>query len=424
MPLTRFIDARNHLDILANGIIFTRNRARQLIEQYLGKLGCCGRRAPAGEACRPEATAPNVTAARRPRPAWRPSSSPAPWPSSSRRPDVFRITITSFLDAYNFDVRRVMKCCIHHVLPSGHVIPFCAYNVLYRDGHVVLPALRDAGVSHDQAAGHPCSERSRSDHTKDSPGHWGTWRWRRPSSIGGLLKWARTCRGPIPLIMLASMAVGVVLSRRTQPRSGLAPDQRLGIGLGAFCGAMIGAKLPFVLADWEGLLSGRAWFDNGKTIVFGLVGGYFGVELAKAMLGVRVKTGDTFAVPVAAAIAVGRLGCFVARLLPWGRDDAPLGRRLRRRPPPPSDPALRVRLPPDRRLGPGRPEAPGPVPRSAHQALHHRLPVVSVPHRVHPSRAGPVTRADRLPVGVPGDCADLRRTLGERLAGPRFPGWT
>jgi hypothetical protein len=56
--------------------------------------------------------------------------------------DVFRITITSFLDAYNFDVRRLMKCCIHHVLPSGHVIPFCAYNVLYREGHVVLPALK------------------------------------------------------------------------------------------------------------------------------------------------------------------------------------------------------------------------------------------------------------------------------------------
>src|SRR5205807_682607 len=56
--------------------------------------------------------------------------------------DVFRITITSFLDAYNFDVRRLMKCCIHHVLPSGHVVPFCAYNVLYREGHVVLPALK------------------------------------------------------------------------------------------------------------------------------------------------------------------------------------------------------------------------------------------------------------------------------------------
>lgn len=57
--------------------------------------------------------------------------------------DVFRITITSFLDAYNFDVRRLMKCCIHHVLPTGHVIPFCAYNVLYREGHVPLPVLKN-----------------------------------------------------------------------------------------------------------------------------------------------------------------------------------------------------------------------------------------------------------------------------------------
>jgi hypothetical protein len=56
---------------------------------------------------------------------------------------LFRITITSFLDAYNFDVRRVMKCCTHHVLPSGHIIPFCAYNVLYRNGHVPLPRLQE-----------------------------------------------------------------------------------------------------------------------------------------------------------------------------------------------------------------------------------------------------------------------------------------
>ena len=59
------------------------------------------------------------------------------------RNHVFRITITSFLDAYNFDVRRLMKCCTHHVLPSGQVIPFCAYNVLYRDGHAPLPELAE-----------------------------------------------------------------------------------------------------------------------------------------------------------------------------------------------------------------------------------------------------------------------------------------
>jgi len=115
-----------------------------------------------------------------------------------------------------------------------------------------------------------------------------------------------------PFLMGASVLTGIFLAKGRQRSLGLTNDQRLGLGLGAFCGAMIGAKLPFVLADWEGLLSGLAWFSNGKTIVFGLVGGYLGVELAKEKLGVTVKTGDSFAIPVAGAIAVGRLACFSA----------------------------------------------------------------------------------------------------------------
>jgi len=55
--------------------------------------------------------------------------------------DVFRITITSFMDAFNFDIRALMKSCVHHLLPSGHLVPFCAYNLLYRDGRVPLPPL-------------------------------------------------------------------------------------------------------------------------------------------------------------------------------------------------------------------------------------------------------------------------------------------
>src|SRR3569832_2269499 len=96
-----------------------------------------------------------------------------------------------------------------------------------------------------------------------------------------------------PALMLLAVATGVVLSRRAPRPAGLGSRQRLALGLAAFCGAMIGAMLPFVLADWDGLLSGRAWFYNGKTILFGLAGGYFGVELAKTMLDVRVKTGDS-----------------------------------------------------------------------------------------------------------------------------------
>jgi uncharacterized radical SAM superfamily Fe-S cluster-containing enzyme len=143
IPLTRFIDAKSNLDLLANGITFTRPRARQLIERLLGRMGSCGSTGccepgPEASSSLPVLTTTSATdslqAAAREFFAKGVEESLSP-------SDVFRITITSFLDAYNFDVRRLMKCCIHHVLPSGHVIPFCAYNVLYRDGHVPLPSL-------------------------------------------------------------------------------------------------------------------------------------------------------------------------------------------------------------------------------------------------------------------------------------------
>jgi phosphatidylglycerol:prolipoprotein diacylglycerol transferase len=126
-------------------------------------------------------------------------------------------------------------------------------------------------------------------------------------------------------IMGLAILTGALVSRFTQRELRLQRYERLGIAIGAFVGAMLGAKLPFVLADWEGLVSGRAWFGDGKTILFGLAGGYLGVVVAKWALEIRTRTGDSFAVPVAAAIAVGRLACFVGRCcygtptsLPWG----------------------------------------------------------------------------------------------------------
>src|SRR5262245_14857978 len=110
--------------------------------------------------------------------------------------------------------------------------------------------------------------------------------------------------------MAAAVATGVVVARRQGNPLGLTGRQRLGLALGAFVGAMIGAKLPFLFRDWDRLVSGEAWLDGGKTITTGLVGGYFGVEVAKRALGLKAKTGDAFAVPVAAAVAVGRLACF------------------------------------------------------------------------------------------------------------------
>lgn len=163
-PLTRFIDIQNHLDLLANGITFNRTSAQELIAKFISRQGCgcagdCGESVAASGPGFPNVLQGGPTGGPMPG-----SSGDVPLDPETERmalsffrrvlsqdlspSDVFRITTTSFMDAYNFDIRQLMKGCVHHLLPSGHLIPFCAYNLLYRDGHVPLPPL-------SASAGHP-----------------------------------------------------------------------------------------------------------------------------------------------------------------------------------------------------------------------------------------------------------------------------
>ncbi len=130
--------------------------------------------------------------------------------------------------------------------------------------------------------------------------------------------------------MLLALAV-FLLARRYLTRPGALAAlpwwNRLALALAAFIGGALGAKLPFVLGDSETWLSSAAWLSDGKTVVTGLASAYLAVEIAKLALGIRVKTGDTFALPLALAMAVGRWGCFfngccygVQTSLPWGID--------------------------------------------------------------------------------------------------------
>jgi uncharacterized radical SAM superfamily Fe-S cluster-containing enzyme len=125
VSVSRLIDVEKHMDLIANSIVYTPARARLLAARALETVGgCCG---PNG--CGPDAAAGQNDFLVK---ALAEKLSGA---------DVFRVLVLAFLDAHTFDTRRVMKCCLAHVLPSGHVVPFCAYNTLYRDGHVPLPPL-------------------------------------------------------------------------------------------------------------------------------------------------------------------------------------------------------------------------------------------------------------------------------------------
>lgn len=47
----------------------------------------------------------------------------------------FRITVTSFLDRYNFDMKSMKKECVHVLTPDLRKMPFSAYNMLHRKAY-------------------------------------------------------------------------------------------------------------------------------------------------------------------------------------------------------------------------------------------------------------------------------------------------
>lgn len=129
--------------------------------------------------------------------------------------------------------------------------------------------------------------------------------------------------GGFRLFLLQRRRLGDAIDTRT----------RWSVIAAAILGAAIGSKLFFWLEDPSETLA--HWNDpmfllGGKTIVGGLIGGLIGVELEKYWAGVSRRTGDLFAMPLAAGIAVGRIGCFLSGLpdrtfgtpssLPWAVD--------------------------------------------------------------------------------------------------------
>ncbi len=141
--LNQIAPVAESLDLIAGGISFTPARSKQLLKLFLDRMSHCG--SDCGCADVVTLGAGKLPGANAMPPVLERFVSRV-LSSQATAKDMLRVTVTSFLDAYNFDVRQLMKCCTHHMLPSGHVVPFCAYNTLYRPGHLKLPQLKQMAI--------------------------------------------------------------------------------------------------------------------------------------------------------------------------------------------------------------------------------------------------------------------------------------
>ena len=108
-------------------------------------------------------------------------------------------------------------------------------------------------------------------------------------------------------------------------------SNRVWILIGATSGALIGTRLIGALENPPELLHSAnmlMYAYQQKTIVGGLLGGLFVVELTKLILKEKTSSGDLFVFPLILAMIIGRIGCFsmgvyeetygLQTSLPWG----------------------------------------------------------------------------------------------------------
>ncbi len=115
---------------------------------------------------------------------------------------------------------------------------------------------------------------------------------------------------PYGLLLLAGIGVSLWLWTRLAKRE----DRLLLVYIGGLCGAFLGAKIVYLLAEgWLHFGKEDMWLQlaTGKTIVGALLGGYAGVELSKSFIGYRAATGDWFAIVAPIGIMLGRVGCLL-----------------------------------------------------------------------------------------------------------------
>ena len=117
MPLPRMLEIDQYLDYITNRALPNAADVQKALEGLWSASAVAGTETTAGQfqcACGP--------------------GMDLGYELSHLKDHVFQIAIKDFLDAYTFNVKQVMKCCVGILVPDGRAIPFCAYNsVGYRE---------------------------------------------------------------------------------------------------------------------------------------------------------------------------------------------------------------------------------------------------------------------------------------------------
>jgi prolipoprotein diacylglyceryltransferase len=99
------------------------------------------------------------------------------------------------------------------------------------------------------------------------------------------------------------------LKKRTEDP--ISDINRLIIMIGAMIGALAGSRVIALLEN-PAEISQQTFltFYQNKTVAGGFLGGLFGVEIIKKMIGVKIASGDLYVIPIIVALFIGRIGCF------------------------------------------------------------------------------------------------------------------
>jgi phosphatidylglycerol:prolipoprotein diacylglycerol transferase len=100
---------------------------------------------------------------------------------------------------------------------------------------------------------------------------------------------------------------------RKKQKDSIQDSNRIWILIGAIFGALLGSRLIGGLENPGEMMQSKnifRYFYENKTVVGGFLGGLFGVESVKYIIGEKRKSGDLFTYPIILGLIIGRIGCF------------------------------------------------------------------------------------------------------------------